>query len=95
MMLSGNGLYHHTLCPVLSVSSYILWEQHSSAWLLPVILTFVYGIVMLVMNAKNRFDGPYPFFRVHHQSKIATVVWMIMLTGIISVISIGIIWISG
>ena len=29
MMLSGNGLYHHTLCPVLSAASYIMLEEHS------------------------------------------------------------------
>ena len=25
LMLSGNGLYHHTLCPIISVTSYVLW----------------------------------------------------------------------
>lgn len=90
LMLSGNGLYHHTLCPVLSVSSYILLEQHASTWMLPAAITFVYGIIMLVMNAKDLFDGPYPFFRVHDQSKAATVIWMMILTSIIAVISIGI-----
>lgn len=90
MMLSGNGLYHHTLCPVLSVTSYILWEGHSDLWILPTILTFVYGMIMLYMNAKGKFDGPYPFFRVQSQSKAATVLWMAVLTGVIAAISIGI-----
>jgi hypothetical protein len=90
LMLSGNGLYHHTLCPVLSVTSYIMWENHSSVWLLPTVLTFLYGITMLIMNAKGRFDGPYPFFRVRNQSKLATIIWMMVLTGIIAGISIGI-----
>ena len=34
LMFSGNGLYHHTLCPVLSVLSYLLWEPHASIFLL-------------------------------------------------------------
>ena len=90
LMLSGNGLYHHTLCPILSVTSYIMWEQHSSLWILPTVLTFIYGIIMLFMNGKGLFDGPYPFFRVRNQSKLATVVWMVVLIGIIAAISIGI-----
>lgn len=90
LMLSGNGLYHHTLCPILSVTSYVMWEQHSSLWILPTVLTFIYGIIMLVMNGKGLFDGPYPFFRVRNQSKLATVVWMVVLFGIIAAISIGI-----
>lgn len=91
LMLSGNGLYHHTICPILSVTSYLLWEQHASLWILPTALTFTYGIVMLIMNAKESFDGPYPFFRVHNQSKASTVLWMIILVAIIALISIGIV----
>ena len=90
LMLSGNGLYHHTLCPILSLTSYIMWEQHSSLWILPTALTFIYGIIMLVMNGKGLCDVPYPFFRVRNQSKLATVVWMVVLIGIITAISIGI-----
>ena len=80
LMLSGNGLYHHTLCPVLSVLSYVMWEGHSSAWAVPVVITFVYGITMLYMNYREYFDGPYPFFRVNHQSRTATVLWTAALT---------------
>ena len=87
LMLSGNGLYHHTLCPVLSVLSYVMWEGHSSAWAVPVVITFVYGITMLYMNYREYFDGPYPFFRVNHQSRTATVLWTAALTVMISVIA--------
>jgi hypothetical protein len=88
LLLSGNGLYHHTLCPVLSVISYLFWEPHSSAWGIPVAITFLYGITMLFMNWRGRFDGPYPFFRVNHQSVTATIVWIIILFAVISVISL-------
>lgn len=94
LMLSGNGLYHHTLCPVLSIVSYVLWEPHSSAWVIPVVITFLYGITMLIMNWKGRFDGPYPFFRVNHQSRQATVLWTAALTGMISLISLAILWLT-
>ena len=94
LMLSGNGLYHHTLCPVLSVISYVLWEVHSAAWMIPVAITFVYGIIMLFMNYKGWFDGPYPFFRVKYQSKMATVLWVAALTGMITVITLAVKWIA-
>lgn len=94
-MISGNGLYHHTLCPILSVTSYIMWEKHSSLWFIPVAITFVYGIIMLVLNWKGRVDGPYPFFRVNHQSRLATVLWMAVLTGMITLISMSLIWVTG
>ena len=90
MMLSGNGLYHHTLCPIISIASYIYWEPHAGSWLLPVIVTTVYGLVMLYLNYKRRFDGPYPFFRVHNQSTAASVTWTLVLIAAISAISLGV-----
>ena len=73
---------------VLSVISYVLWEGHSALWQIPVAITFVYGIVMMYMNYREYFDGPYPFFRVKHQSRAATVLWMAALTGMITVIAL-------
>ncbi len=88
LMVSGNGLYHHTLCPLISIGSYILWEPHASCWLLPTALTFIYGLVMLGLNYTKKYDGPYPFFRVHNQSVTATVIWMAVLTGFIALVSL-------
>jgi len=87
LMLSGNGLYHHTLCPVISVASYIFWEDHNSVIAAPVLITFVYGITMICLNYLRKFDGPYPFFRVHNQSREATLMWIAVLVTIITLIS--------
>lgn len=87
LMLSGNGLYHHTLCPIISVASYIFWEDHNSVIAAPVLITFVYGITMINLNYLRKFDGPYPFFRVHNQSREATLMWIAVLVTIITLIS--------
>ena len=90
MMLRDSGLFHHTLCPVLGTLSYVLLEPHASPWAVPVVLTFAYGMVMLLLNGTGRVDGPYPFFRVKHQSVLATVAWMAALTGVIALIALGV-----
>ena len=54
---------------------------------MPVLVTLVYGLIMLYLNAKSKYDGPYPFFRVHHQTKKATVLWVIILMVVIGGIS--------
>ncbi|MDO5106637.1 MAG: hypothetical protein Q4D39_00030 [Coriobacteriaceae bacterium] len=90
LMLSGVGLYHHTLCPLISIASYVLLEPHAHTWAIPVIVTTVYGLTMLYLNAKEVFDGPYPFFRVNKQGKVATVLWTAALIALISAISLGI-----
>ena len=53
MMFSGNGLFHHLICPVLSVCSYMLFEKHVTDLrmvLLPVMVTLFYGVFMMVLN---------------------------------------------
>ena len=90
LLFSGNGLYHHVICPILSVGSYFLWEQRvGSPWaiLLPVALTLVYGLTMVTLNGLRKYDGPYPFFRVHRQSGLATVIWLLVLLTVIGSIS--------
>ena len=91
LLFSGNGPYHHLLCPVLGTISYIFFEQHcdSRVLMLPVIVTLVYGLIMLVLNALRKVDGPYPFFRVHNQPLRATVLWMVVLL----LVTAGISWV--
>lgn len=95
MMLSGMGLFHHTLCPLISITSYMLWERHSAMWGVPVAVTAAYGIAMLFLNYKGMVDGPYPFLRVRYQSVKATVIWMAALTVLITALSLGVTRIAG
>ncbi len=90
LLFSGNGLYHHLLVPIISVASYLLIEQHvksPAAIAVPTVITFIYGVVMLWLNYKGIFDGPYPFFRVKNQTVKATVLWMLVLIAAIALIS--------
>lgn len=90
LLWSGNGLYHHVLCPVLSSISYVFAEHHSDMIWLPVVVTLIYGLVMLYLNWVRKVDGPYPFFRVHNQSALATVLWMVVLMAVMAGISAGV-----
>lgn len=97
LMIQGNGLYHHTLCPLLSTISYYLWESHPQSWVvvgIPALVTIIYGVVMLAMNAIRKIDGPYPFFRVYHQSVQASVLWSIGMTLFIGVLSALVYWLG-
>ncbi len=84
LLLSRHGLPHHLLCPILSTISYVCFEAHAGedVVLIPVLITLVYGSIMLYLNGIRRVDGPYPFFRVHHQSVAATILWVIVLLGV-------------
>ena len=95
LLWSGNGLYHHVLCPIISTVSYVFAERHSGMIWLPVAITLVYGMVMLYLNGIRKVDGPYPFFRVHNQSVAATVLWMTALMAVMTGISAGVRAIAG
>ena len=89
-LLFTEGLLHHLVCPILCFVSYVFFEPHAraGAWLVPVIVTFCYGMLMFWLNYKRKVDGPYPFFRVHRQGKGGTIMWMCILTAIILVMSL-------
>ena len=87
MLFHGTELFYHTVNPILTVVSYVLWEAHSRAWLLPVGVTVFYGLLMMYLNYIKVADGPYPFLKVHDQTRTATVLWIVVLFGLIGVIA--------
>lgn len=89
LLWSRTGFFLHLVCPALNTVSYIFLEKHAAgtAVFLPPAVTLLYGAVMLYMNYINKIDGPYPFLRIHNQSKTATVVWVLLLLAGMSVIA--------
>lgn len=85
-MLEGKYLYLHTLCPLLMLATlYVhpgprLREKHALKSLIP---TLIYGAVLLTLNAKGVFSGPYPFLKVRDQEAYVTI------TGCISVLAVN------
>lgn len=91
-LFSGNGLYHHTIVPILSVLSYLLFEPTPPMiWIcLPAVVTLIYGLVMVYLNAQGKVDGPYPFFRVRHLGGPKTALWMVALMIAACVFSVAV-----
>ena len=89
LLFSGSGLFHHLLIPVLSTVSYIFAEDRAPiAWVwVPVIITLIYGLTMLYLNATGKVDGPYPFFRVNKLGAVKTTAWMVVLIMAVSALS--------
>ena len=89
-LFSSTQFFYHLLCPVITLLSYILWEKHSSAWQLPALATTAYGFTMIYLNYIGKVDGPYPFLKVHQQSRAATAMWIAVMFLAITGIAIGI-----
>lgn len=83
MLLKDAMLYHHVLCPVLTIVSYVLVEKQNirgvKSAFIPFSLTLLYGVIMIVLNIMGKISGPYPFLKVTENSVISSVLWLVLL----------------
>lgn len=85
MVMVDSTPYHHLVCPLLSLISFIFFEikpelklKHTLIALIP---TIVYGLVMFLLNLLKVIVGPYPFLLVYNQPWFVTIIWAIALFG--------------
>ncbi|MBQ1857389.1 MAG: hypothetical protein II142_04285 [Bacteroidales bacterium] len=81
--IQGDGLWVHTICPVLSIISFIFAEDNSGLkykdCLLPLGATLLYGIVAITLNLLRLLYGPYFFLHVYEQPIYVSIFWVIVL----------------
>lgn len=86
-----NGLYHHLLCPLLSITSYVTFEAHmgdKKGIFIPVVATILYGTTLVILNITHLFYGPYPFFKVYEQTVGTSIAWFSSIILGVSLISL-------
>jgi len=104
-LTQGAMLYQHLLCPVITILSF-LYERAvvpnmdiGLFALLGTIPTCIYAAVLMLLNGYRVIDGPYPFFRVHDQSILASVLWiagLFAVTLLLALVLNGLnLWIAG
>ncbi len=80
----GSSLYHHLLCPILAIVSFLLLEEGKfdkkqvNIALAP---TLVYTIIAVVLNMIKVIEGPYPFLMVTKQPIWASFLWFVVIVG--------------
>lgn len=83
IMYKGAQIYHHTVCPILAIVTFIFIEKKekfSKVFIrFAYIPTVIYGIVIVILNLKGIVYGPYPFLRITTQSRLETVKWFCIL----------------
>ena len=60
--------YHHLLCPLLGMISFIFYEKYEFKKydnLKSLIFTIIYSAILVPLNIFKVVDGPYPFLKVH------------------------------
>lgn len=85
LMFEGPNLYHHFLCPVVSVLSLCILERgdkitlrHCAYSMVP---TLIYGAVAVILNLTKVWHGPYPFLYVYEQPVYMSIIWAVVILG--------------
>lgn len=83
MLFQGSMLFHHTLCPVIGLISFVCFEKDiritwkQTAWAL--VPTLVYEYITVTLNFLRLLRGPYPFLFVYEQPWFMSLIWGISI----------------
>ena len=84
----GSQFILHLSNPLLGLISFLFFEndrrfnKKKTIWI-PVLLTLLYGIVMIVLNYLKKIVGPYFFLMVYAQPWYMTVLWVALIVGFV------------
>ena len=77
--------YTHTLCPIVSIISFLYFERHifkgwKAVWI-ALIHTILYAILAITLNIAKVWEGPYPFLMVYKNPVWQTIAYSIVILG--------------
>lgn len=85
IMFEGPNLYHHFLCPIVSVLSLCILERGEKITLrhcvYSMVPTLIYGVAAVVLNLTKVWHGPYPFLYVYEQPVYMSIIWAVVILG--------------
>ena len=86
IIFDGAQIYHHLLCPLLTIGSLLIFEgtegmslREASCAAMP---TVAYASGAVVLNLTHMTKGPYPFLQVLEQPWYVSCVWFLLTTGL-------------
>lgn len=80
LLFGDSMLYHHTLCPILAIISFVGIERYENLNILNgLIFTLIYALIMIPLNVLKIVIGPYPFLMVYNQSILQTIFWIVII----------------
>lgn len=95
LLTEGPLLYQHTICPLLSFFSFLLWDYKQIEWkfsmtYISLIPTGTYAVCSTIGNVLKIMNGPYPFLKVYKQPIYMSVLWFVLILVLAYVIALGI-----
>ena len=92
LLLHNELLYQHLLCPILSIITFLLFDNISilkfKDTFIGISLTIIYAFILIILNYFKFVIGPYPFLMVHEQSIFMSIFWFITILGLAYLIAL-------
>ena len=70
---------YHLICPLLSTISLLFFEDIEGKAFYAVVPSITYGVIVIILNIFKIVDGPYPFLKIHNQSFLTSIFWIILI----------------
>ena len=94
ILTNGNMLYHHLLCPILAIVSFVFFEKEPLLGrqfvLYAMIPTLIYAVVIVILNIAKLIVGPYPFLHVYEQPVYMSLIWGFVVLSLAFLINWGV-----
>ncbi|MBR1376421.1 MAG: hypothetical protein IJ565_01210 [Bacilli bacterium] len=94
MLIDDAMLYHHLLCPILALITFVFFDDlgtyNRKDNIIGILITQIYAAVLIILNIVNVVSGPYPFLMVRDQSILASTAWFIGIFVIEYMIALGV-----
>lgn len=83
LLLDGSMFFHHVLCPILSIVTFIFFddiEKYDKKDVeYPLAVTLLYAFILILLNLNCIVDGPYPFLRVYNLTISIAIGWVSLI----------------
>lgn len=93
MLFHGSMLYHHLLCPVLAIISFLFFDNYKFNTRREIIhsmsFSFIYSIVIVILNLFKVIEGPYFFLLVYKNPVYMSIMYFIVILGGTYLLSYG------
>lgn len=85
MMIKNEFIFFHSICPVLSLVSYLFFEKYrfnkNNKFLIKApALSMIYGAVVYTLNLLKIINGPYDFLKVYEHTIPSTLLTFLGMT---------------
>lgn len=95
LLFSPKLLFHHTLCPIICIVSFIFFEKDfaldKKVIIYSLIPTLIYALILIILNVLKIVEGPYFFLRVYEQPLGMSILWLFVMM-LISIIISFLLW---